>query len=118
LHVNCGVSCHNDNPAAEGYSSDLRLVLEAHQLDGSESTEYAAIRTAVGIEAQTPGWSNTTRIVPGSPEDSLLYHLANRRDPANPDEQMPPIASRLLDTEGLSTIERWIRSMPDDFGTE
>jgi len=110
--VNCGVSCHNDNSASEGFSSDLRLRLPAEAIDGSSSAEFEAIATTVGIPAQTPRWLGRTRIVAGSPEDSLLYVLAGTRDPANPKDQMPPIASRMVDSEGLVLIEEWIRSMP------
>jgi hypothetical protein len=112
LHVNCGVSCHNGNPAAEGYSSDLRLRLPADGVFGGSTAGVDALTTTVDIPAQTPRWSDRTRIVPGSPEDSLLYVLASTRDPAKPKDQMPPIASRRVHDDGLRLLEAWISSMP------
>jgi hypothetical protein len=114
LHANCGVSCHNDNPSAEGYSSDLRLRLAAEELDGSSTAEAAAITTTVGVGAKTPRWLDRPRITPGSPEDSLLYVLATTRNAASPKDQMPPIASRVVDPDGAMLLEAWIRSMPAD----
>ena len=112
LHVNCGVSCHNGNPAAEGYSSDLRLRLPAAGLDGRSPSEFDSIATTVGVDAQTPRWLDRKRISPGSPEDSLLYFLANTRDPQNPKDQMPPIASRRVDEDGIMRLQTWISSLP------
>jgi hypothetical protein len=112
MHVNCGVSCHNGNSAAEGYASDLRLRLAAGEIDGRSSAAFDAVTTTVGVAAQTPRWLGNTLITAGSPEDSLLYVLASTRDPANPKDQMPPIASRQMDPEGLMLIEAWIRSLP------
>jgi hypothetical protein len=43
----------------------------------------------------------------------LLYFLVSTRDPANPKDQMPPIASRVVDDDGVALIEEWIRSMAD-----
>jgi hypothetical protein len=112
LHVNCGVSCHNGNSAAEGFASDLRLRLPSEAIDGGSSAEFDAIRTTVGVAAHTPKWMGKTRIVAGSPDGSLLYQLASTRDLANPKNQMPPIASRAVDPDGIQLIEGWIRSMP------
>jgi hypothetical protein len=112
LHVNCGVSCHNGNPASEGYSSDLRLRLPPDGIDGRAPDEFDSITTTVGVKAKTPRWSGLTRITPGSPENSLLYKLISTRDPANPKDQMPPIASRVVDKAGIAAVEAWIRSLP------
>jgi hypothetical protein len=112
LHVNCGVSCHNDNSSSEGYASNLRLRLPADGLDGRSVADFEAVRTTVGVPAETPRWSDRTRIVAGSPENSLLYFLASTRDPANPKDQMPPIASRRVDLQGLGLLDAWIRSLP------
>jgi hypothetical protein len=112
LHVNCGVSCHNNNPAAEGYSSDLRLRLPADGVDGRSSAEFDSVLTTVNVEAQTPRWLGRTLIVPGAPEDSWLYSLASMRNPAVPKDQMPPIASRRVDEDGIMLLGTWIRNIP------
>jgi hypothetical protein len=112
LHVNCGVSCHNSNSNAEAYKSDLFLRLSAEDLDGRSSAEFDAVALNVGVDAKTPRWLGKKRIVAGSPEDSLLYQLISKRDPALMKDQMPPIASRVADSDGMALIEAWIRSMP------
>lgn len=111
LHVNCGVSCHNGNPASEGYSSDLRLRLPPEALDGRSPVDFEALTSTIGVPAQTPRWSDGTRIVAGSAADSLLYQLISMRDPANPKDQMPPIGSRVVDTEGIKAVEAWINAL-------
>jgi hypothetical protein len=111
LHVNCGVSCHNTYSAAEGYSSDLRLRLPADGLDGRSPVAFDSMRTTIGVASTTPEWRNRTRIVKGSTRTSLLYQLANVRNIADPDNQMPPVASRVIDAEGITLLERWIGAM-------
>ena len=112
LHVNCGVSCHNNNSAAEGYASTLRLRLPYEGIDGGSSADFDAIKTTVGVVAHTPKWMGMTRIVPGSPDASLLYKLASTRDKAMPSQQMPPIASRVVDADGIKLVNDWIAAMP------
>jgi hypothetical protein len=112
MHVNCGVSCHNGNPAAEGYSSDLRLRLPAEGIDGRSPAEFDSVVSTVGVDATTPRWLDRKRIAAGSPEDSLVYFLASTRDPNNPKDQMPPIASRRVDQDGLMLLESWISALP------
>ncbi|HMI90098.1 MAG TPA: hypothetical protein VK509_01990, partial [Polyangiales bacterium] len=112
LHVNCGVSCHNANSAAEGFSSRLQLQLRSEDLDGRAANAFPALETGVGVSARTLRWKDRIRIVAGSPAESLLYELASTRDPARPKDQMPPIASRLTDPDGLSAVEAWIRALP------
>jgi hypothetical protein len=111
LHVNCGVSCHNDNSTAEGFKTDMYLRLPAEGLDGRSPAEFDLLTTTLGIDSSTPRWSGRKRIVAGSPEDSLLYQLISMRDPANPKDQMPPIASRIVDDEGVKLVGDWIRGL-------
>ena len=111
LHVNCGVSCHNPNTAAEGYSSDLRLRLPAEAIDGRSPAEFESLRTTIGVASSTPEWRNRTRITKGSARNSLLYQLASVRNNADPDNQMPPVASRVVDAEGIMLLDKWIAAM-------
>lgn len=111
LHVNCGVSCHNANPAAEGYKTDLKLRLSAAELDGSALLLADARITTIDVEATTLRWSGRKIIVRGSPEDSLLYSLITHRDPANMKDQMPPIATRVVDDEGVAAVQAWIEAL-------
>ena len=111
LHVNCGVSCHNGFSASEGFASDLRLRLPGGEIDGRSSEDFDSVTTTIGVDATTPRWGGNIRIVPGSPEQSLLYRLISTRDPNNPKDQMPPIASAVVDEEGIKAVEEWIRSL-------
>lgn len=97
LHGNCA-HCHN---AASPIAS-LGLFLSV-RVDG----ECAALATAVAHESQyrPTGSAIETRIVPGSPEASLLVARVATRQPAI---QMPPMATRLVDEEALALITRWI----------
>ncbi len=109
LHSNCGTTCHNGNSNATAYPSGLRLRLDAMQLDGRSSADFDSLRTSVGVSVNAPAWKGQTRIVPGDPTRSLLYHLIANRGTGN---QMPPIASRIVDTEHTPLVEAWIAAMP------
>jgi len=111
LHINCGVSCHNSNSTAEAYKTDMYLRLPVDALDGRSPEDFDVVTTTVGIDARTPRWMGKKRIVAGSPEDSLLYQLISTRDPVNPKNQMPPIASRVVHKQGVMLVGDWIRSL-------
>ncbi|HVR63854.1 MAG TPA: hypothetical protein VMU50_18260 [Polyangia bacterium] len=109
MHANCGVTCHNDNPGATGYPSGLRLRLDATQMDGRSSADFDSLRTTVGVSVNAPNWAGQTRIIPGDPDHSLLYHLITNRGTGN---QMPPIATSVVDIEHTPLIQAWIAAMP------
>jgi hypothetical protein len=114
LHVNCGVSCHTLNAAAEAYTTKLSFRLLVSDLHAASTREVAARTMSVGVAAVTPRWSGRTRLVPGSPEDSLIYFLASTRQVKMPRDQMPPIATRIVPTEGVAVLSQWISSMAND----
>jgi hypothetical protein len=105
------VSCHNDNTTAEAYKTDMYLRLPADGIDGRSPEAFDLLTTTIGKDARTPRWSGRKRIVAGSPEDSLLYTLISTRIPNNPKDQMPPIASRVVDDEGVRLVGDWIRGL-------
>jgi hypothetical protein len=110
IHINCGVSCHNDNQNSEAYTSGLRLKLQSRLLDGRSSANFEILQTTVGVSAKTLRWNNQQRIVAGSPEMSLLYELASvRRSGEN--NQMPPIATRVVPQDNVDVLAQWIRAM-------
>ena len=113
LHVNCGVSCHNSNSNSTGYGASQRLRLDPSLLDGRSSAAFDTLTTTVNRTADTPGWAGQTRIVPGDPNDSLLVKLITNRGTNNPvSNQMPPIASLLVDGPDTQDVVAWIRAMP------
>ena len=113
LHVNCGVSCHNDDENSEAYSSDLRLELMPNELDGRPSNGFDVWTTAVGVDTKSERWgTDRIRIIAGNPDDSLLMQLITSRE--GPRDQMPPIATSIVDTDGVLAVREWIATMQDD----
>jgi mono/diheme cytochrome c family protein len=107
LHANCG-SCHNPN-SVEYRSVDLELWLPVTAVASLEQTPV--YRTAVGVERQGLGAGTALpalRIAPGAPEASALYQRMASRDP---NVQMPPIGTRVVDASGLATVAEWILSL-------
>lgn len=109
LHANCGITCHNGNSRAVGYPTGLRLRLDPADLDGGSVADFDAYATAVGVSVTTVNWLGQTRIVPGSPEQSWLYHLITTRGQGT---QMPPFATSEVDVVNSALIGEWIRQMP------
>jgi hypothetical protein len=91
----------------------MRLRLDPELLDGRSSAEFDSRLTTLNVTVNAPGWHGQTRIVPGSPEQSLLVTLISNRGTNNPaSNQMPPIASRVVDRASVEKVVQWIRSMP------
>jgi hypothetical protein len=113
LHINCGVSCHNGNSDSTAYGSGMRLRLDPTMLDGRSSAGFDSRTTTLGLLATTPTWNGQTRIVPGDPSHSLLVKLISNRGTDNPvANQMPPIATSLVDTADVMLVVEWISKMP------
>lgn len=108
LHINCGVACHNDSPHALANWTGMHLRLEPGELGSPADT--GLFRTAVGVASgfAVPGAGKTLRIAPGDAEHSaILYRAAQRAGPA----QMPPLATHLIDAEGLQRLRSWVESL-------
>jgi hypothetical protein len=114
LHVNCGVTCHNDGASSLASGASMRLRLDPDQLDGRSSANFQSRTTTIGAEVNNPNWHGETRIVPGKPDQSLLVRLISTRltgSSVDDNGQMPPIATRLVDTEHVDVVKAWIDSM-------
>ena len=104
LHANCG-NCHN--ASEDGLpQTDLNLWIEL----GLTSVEELPVwQTAV--DQPTVLFKDqhiSGRIVPGDPAGSaLLYRMSQRGNAA----QMPPLASKVVDEEGIALIQAWIESL-------
>jgi hypothetical protein len=119
LHVNCGISCHNGSTTAEGFRTGMRLQLDVDQARGGSLAQADALATTIGVTATTLRWDDWERIVPGKPEESLVWWLLSMRNPSNRKDQMPPIASRVVDDDGAMLVEKWIRALgASDNGAE
>lgn len=102
LHGNCA-HCHNDN----GSPVPVDLTLAQSVASGRAGAERV-LRSMIdaGGRFRPHGASAAARLVtPGNPETSVLIGRVRSR---NPQTQMPPIGTRLIDTEALALLERWI----------
>lgn len=111
LHMNCGVTCHNENANSGGQSLDLRLRLDPEQLDGRSTQSFPAVVTTLGKSTQTLRWLGNTRVVAGAPEQSWLYTLISQRGDLN--QQMPPLGTYVTDPDGTQWVRQWIEQLPD-----
>ena len=104
LHVNCGV-CHNDS--VDGLpQANMNLWWD---IEHTSLEDTGAFRTAVGQSTQIFKDQNVQgRVVAGDPMGSAIYYrMAQRGNNA----QMPPVASKVVDPEGLAIIQAWIEGL-------
>jgi hypothetical protein len=80
LHGNCG-HCHNDTETRV----PVDLTLAESVVGGSASSDHA-LRSLLNVRSR------------------LLARVSSR----NPQRQMPPLGTRLIDVEALALLERWI----------
>ena len=109
IHVNCGVTCHNANPAAQGQGAGMHLRLDPTQLDGTppSDTTWDVLRTTIGVPCVSGSVAGQPRMVPGDPASSVVYQLMDERGTL----QMPPIASLLIDKPDVAVVRAWIQAM-------
>lgn len=107
MHVNCGTSCHTGTSTATGYGTGLRLRIGWDELTTKPPAEWAMVTGAVGVTIKSPKWAGGVRVVPGDPGASVLLQLIAQRGA----EQMPPIATRIVDEKGRAAVEAWIGAM-------
>lgn len=106
LHANCG-HCHNHNGTAW---PDTQMVLRvsSHETEGPvEST--ALYRSLAGQKVQYwRGGAITQRLAPGAPDASAVVARMSVR---GSEDQMPPLATENVDSEGVASVIAWIRSL-------
>ena len=107
LHVNCGVSCHNSTPAANGRDSTLRLRVGFDEAASKPIESWQLLSSTANVTATLPGWNGGLRIAPGAPERSIIIASMTARGTG----QMPPSA-REVDFAGVAAVEAWVRSLP------
>ena len=106
LHGNCA-HCHNDN----GAPAPVDLTLAQSVVNGVDGSERV-LRSMIDARSRFRGHglgSNAALVAPGHPDASVLIARMRSR---NPQTQMPPIGTQLLDTEALALLERWIAEKP------
>jgi uncharacterized repeat protein (TIGR03806 family) len=95
LHANCA-GCHRPGGGARG-TMDLRFST-ALPLSG-----------ACNVDASTGdlGIQGSKLLVPSEPQRSLISLRARTRGPS----RMPPLATSVVDTEGMAVVDAWIGSL-------
>ncbi|MCA9584188.1 MAG: hypothetical protein KC657_02405 [Myxococcales bacterium] len=124
LNINCG-PCHNANTTAGAFFTNLFFLLKPSQVlrdDGGTATveELDSYVTSVGVASgrmiPDAGGAFFERIKKGSPDESLAAYLSGRRVPPPGDpnsvEQMPPVVTRIVDTDGHKALTDWITALP------
>ncbi len=117
LHMNCGVSCHNDNPNALCAISHLYMRLSATDAladaGAGAVAETPLYTTAVGVapsiyaaQFADAGWH---RITSGDVGHSEIPAVDGVRGVAY---QMPPIATHQVDEAGVGLVTTWIANSP------
>ena len=94
LHTNCA-HCHRPGGWVP---TDLKMDLRYDT--PLADTDACGVRTSFGITEQY-------RISPGDPDDSRIPARMNRRD----FDQMPPLATSIIDEPGVALIREWITSL-------
>ena len=104
LHANCG-HCHNPRGSAR-IDTDMDLQLSVSDATPADTMTY---RSTVGVELQY--WMEdgfALRVAPGEPDASGLLHRMSVRDTQ---AGMPPIATELVDEDGVALVRAWIAEL-------
>lgn len=105
LHANCG-HCHNENGASW---PDTQMVLRLVVADREAATS-GVWQSIVGKNiTYWRGGAITLRVDPGAPEGSgILVRMSARGNM----DQMPPLATELVDPTGVDLVRQWIAGLP------
>lgn len=106
LHANCG-HCHN----ARGPLAEIGLDLS--QAFADTEGEDRVLRTTVDAPTDSDVLGLNTRILAGRPEESQLLARMISRNPYN---QMPPLGTRVADSEAAVVIGLWIAQLQERKG--
>jgi hypothetical protein len=102
VYANCA-HCHRGESAPAG----LEFTTSVYDWKPEDTAVY---RTAVNHELTS--WVDhgyTTRVVPGSPDTSGMVARMSTRTPG---DQMPEIATKIVDPQGIAMIREWIEQLP------
>ena len=107
LHANCG-SCHGGAKPAKRLTMFVPVgttrVEDTPTYQGNVNVPTDPNQQATGVEEMP-----TTRIVPGDPEHSALVWRMMQR--GEHDAPMPPLATDVVDDEGVEAVSEWIRGL-------
>jgi hypothetical protein len=112
LHGNCG-HCHNDN----GAPAPVDLTLAQSVSPGGGGVDRV-LRTMINAPGRFRGHGlagDAPLIAPGRPDASVLMARVKSR---NPQTQMPPLGTQMLDVDALALLQQWITEKshsPEEF---
>jgi hypothetical protein len=97
LHANCS-NCHRSGGGAGRSTMDLRF-----------ATPFASTNTcnAVPLAEENFGSASNRLVLPGSPSGSIVSLRMHTLD----GRRMPPLASAIVDAQGTTVIDSWIRGL-------
>jgi hypothetical protein len=117
LHANCGL-CHNEHSHIYLTSTQLNLWQDVTSLSTVEATN--TYTSAVCQPTMGSISNNAFKIVPGSPSTSAIYELMDLRatvgvyDSSANMRQMPPLATKIVDSTGVAAVAAWINELGKD----
>jgi hypothetical protein len=116
MHANCGL-CHNYRSLVYSTAVNMDVWLEFGVSDLQMTPTFM---TLVG-QPNTGDVSHLSfRILPGNPMLSAAHELMDLRaavaGPLDDMRQMPPLATNVVDTAGLASVDAWITELPADAG--
>jgi hypothetical protein len=119
LHANCGIACHNRNPNAAAFGSNLFLRVSATHLIAEAGTvrlkDLDPYVTSVNVIPNYALFASQgyKRIKPADPSKSLIPLFDETRDNDAGIPQMPPIISHIPPTTDVNALKAWITALPD-----
>lgn len=107
LHANCG-HCHNTVDSGAGVPVGIDL---AHDVTGGTAGVTKKLLAMLDQPSRFKPAGRPAGVIvqPGNAEASMLAWRMRTR---NPNTQMPPLGTDIIDDEGLALIERWINLNP------
>jgi len=105
LHANCG-HCHNENGTSW---PDTQMVLRLN-VGERDPASSQLVTSLVGQKLQYwRGGAITLRVTPGEPDTSAVTARMHTRGSK---DQMPPLATEIVDLDGFALVRDWIKQLP------
>ena len=104
LHANCG-HCHNPN-GTSWPDTQMVLRLSTTDLDVASTAVYQSL-----VNQPLQYWRGgaiKVRVSPGVPDASAIVVRMSTR---GTDDQMPPLATELVDPDGIAAVRAWVASL-------
>ena len=107
FHGNCG-HCHSDVGSA-AVATSMRLKLSIADLALEDRTQSTPWKSIVNVD--TDSFMPTSGFMRISPKDAAHSAIFLRMSSRDGGVQMPPIATKHVDTDGVAAVQTWIDSL-------